>query len=420
MRVALDVRFRVESGASTYVRSLVPALFEGAPDVEFVYVRYVGQPLDELPDAPAIDAPLGSAPRDLMWTNRALSRALRRRGVDLYHGLKLFGPVRTDVPMVHTVHSITESRRGEFPMSLGQRAIHAYGNSVFRRSRRLIAVSDYVGDFLVDEIGIPSDRVRTIHPGVPEAFREALVLATQHPIEQARADRPVFDAPGLGDAPYLVCVGNIEYVKNHTTVVRALSRIRERVPHHLVIAGRADKPAATELRRLIAEESLSDRVHLVGFLDLPALAACLARAELQVHPSLSEGFCLAVLEGMCAGLPIIGSDVRGVTGALGHTGRTIEDPVDDRGLAQAILDCLREPEEARRSAERGRARAEGFRWERAAAQTLAVYEECVRESEPGESGTTTVAGTTTAGGRVSATFSRASAQGATSDDDRGP
>lgn len=375
MRVALDVRYRVASGASTYIHALVPRLFDAAPTVEFLYVRYVGQSLAGMPDAPAIDAPRRSAPRDLLWTNRALPRALRSRGVSLYHGMKLFGPLRTVVPMVHTVHSITKPRGGEFPMSFGQRAIHAYGNALFKRSCRVIGVSDHVGEFLVDDVGIARDRVRTVHLGVSDAFRDAM----------AREDRPAFDAPGLGGAPYVVCVGNVEYVKNHATIVRALARIRERVPHHLVIAGRADKPAAAELRALIESEGVTDRVHLVGFLDLPTLASCLARADLQVHPSLSEGFCLAVLEGMHAGLPIIGSRIPGLTEPLGDTGLTIEDPLDDQALADAILGWLMDPAEARRSAEGSRARAEAFSWEHAARRTLAVYHECLGDAgDPGD------------------------------------
>jgi len=371
MRVALDVRFRVESGASTYIRSLLPRLFEAARDIEFVYVRYAGQCLGALPEASAIDAPLGSVTRDLRWTNRALPRALRSRGIDLYHGLKLFGPLRTDVAMVHTVHSITKPRNGEFPMSLTQRAIHAYGNAVFKRSCRVIGVSSYVSDFLVDDVGISRERVHTVRLGVPDAFRDVL----------AREDRTAFATPGLGHAPYIVCVGNVEYVKNHATVVRALARIGERVPHHLVIAGRADKPAAAELRKLVESEGLSGRVHLVGFLSLPTLASCLAGAELQVHPSSSEGFCLAVLEGMYAGLPVIVSEIPGLMEVVGSTGSTIEDPLDDRALANAILGCLSDPDEARRSAERSRLRAERFSWEATARQTIAVYGECVRGGE---------------------------------------
>ncbi|NNF14667.1 MAG: glycosyltransferase family 4 protein [Gemmatimonadetes bacterium] len=367
VRVALDARFRVESGASTYVRAVIPRLVQAAPDTEFLYVRYAGQSLGGLPEAPTIEAPLGSAARDLVWTNRALPKALRRRGVDLYHGLKLYGPLRTGVPMVHTVHSITRSRESEFPMSPRQRAIHEYGNAVFKRSCRLLGVSQYVSDFLVDELEIPSEHIRTVHLGVPGHFREALL----------RPDRPVFGAPGLGDAPYVVCVGNVERVKNHATAVRALARIRGSVPHHLVIAGRTDKPAAVELRRLIDSEGLADRVHLVGFLDLATLASCLDGAELQVHPSLSEGFCLSVLEGMCAGLPIIGSAIPGIVTVLGDAGLTLADPFDDRALADAILRWIEDPKEARRAGERARAASDAFTWERTAQRTLAVYRECL-------------------------------------------
>ena len=43
-------------------------------------------------------------------------------------------------------------------MSLSQRAIHAYGNVVFRRSCRVIGVSNYVSEFLIEDIpGVPED-----------------------------------------------------------------------------------------------------------------------------------------------------------------------------------------------------------------------------------------------------------------------
>jgi glycosyltransferase involved in cell wall biosynthesis len=368
VRVALDLRYRVESGASTYIGALLPHLVVGARrGTEFLYVRYAGQTLDGLPQAPALDSPRGTALRELAWLNRTLPRKLREQHIDLYHSLKLPGPVSSPVPMVHTVHSITLPRRGEFPMSPGQRAHNAYGNLLLRMSRRVIGVSEYVSDFVVRDLKVPRERVRTVPLGVPEAFRDAA----------ANADASLFDTPGLGDAPYIVCVGNIEYVKNHVTAVRALAVIGNRVPHHLVIAGRDDKPAAEELRRVVRSEGLEDRVHLVGFLDLATLASCLARAQLQLHPSLSEGFGLAVLEGMCLGLPVIGSSIPGLKEVMGDVGRTIADPRDRRAIADAILALLSDPHEARTSADRGKAHAARFSWERAARQTLAVYDECL-------------------------------------------
>jgi glycosyltransferase involved in cell wall biosynthesis len=367
VRVALDIRYRVESGASTYIQALLPRLVEHArKGTDFLYIRYVGQPLHGLPEAPAVDCPRQTAPGELGWLNRTLPRKLRQHRVDLYHGLKLFGPVFSPVPMVHTAHSISLPRGGEFPMSPRQRAINAYGNLLLRRSCRVICVSEYVSDFMLDELRIPRDRLRTIHLGVSRAFRDAV----------ADAEASVFDTSGLGDAPYIVCVGNIEHVKNHATAVRALSALRDRVPHHLVLAGRDDKPAAEELRDLVRSEGLQDRVHFVGFLDLPTLASCLSRATMLVHPSLSEGFGLAVLEGMYAGLPVVGSEIPGMKDVVGDTGRTVADPLDFRAFADAMLELLSNPDEARRSAERAKARADRFSWDRAARETLAVYDEC--------------------------------------------
>jgi glycosyltransferase involved in cell wall biosynthesis len=252
--------------------------------------------------------------------------------------------------------------------------MNTYGNWLLRRSCRVIGVSEYVSDFVVKELRVPAARVRTIHLGVPSAFRNAA----------ANADACAFDTPGLAETPYVVCVGNIEYVKNHATAVRALSAIRDRVPHHLVIAGRDDKPAAEELRRVIRSEDLEDRVHLTGFLSLAALASCLAGAELQLHPSLSEGFGLAVLEGMCVGVPVIGSAIPALEEVMGDTGRMIADPRDHRALADAMLMWIANPDDARKSAERGKGRAERFSWERAAHQTLAVYEECLGSERAGD------------------------------------
>ena len=58
MRIALDIRYRVDSGASTYIQALLPHLVDCAPNgTDFLYIRYVGQPLHGLPEAPAVDCP---------------------------------------------------------------------------------------------------------------------------------------------------------------------------------------------------------------------------------------------------------------------------------------------------------------------------------------------------------------------------
>jgi glycosyltransferase involved in cell wall biosynthesis len=90
---------------------------------------------------------------------------------------------------------------------------------------------------------------------------------------------------------------------------------------------------------------------------------------------LSEGFGLAGIEAMAAGLPVIltetgvGSDVvrSGVNGV-------IVNKRDTKGLAEAMIRLARAPEESCRMGAAAREAARNYTWERVGARTLAIYE----------------------------------------------
>ena len=109
------------------------------------------------------------------------------------------------------------------------------------------------------------------------------------------------------DAFVLMSVGELNKNKNHGTVIRAIGKIQK---VHYVIAGNGSME--DELRRLISELNLNDRVHLLGFRsDIQELYAA---ADVCVFPSIREGQGLAAIEGMACGLPLIVSDNRGTRG----------------------------------------------------------------------------------------------------------
>jgi glycosyltransferase involved in cell wall biosynthesis len=70
-----------------------------------------------------------------------------------------------------------------------------------------------------------------------------------------------------------------------------------------------------------------------------------------------ETFPLAFLESMAAGLPLVGSRVGGLPEMIeeGRNGYLVR-PRDPRGLADALLTLLRDPEQARRFGEESRRR----------------------------------------------------------------
>jgi glycosyltransferase involved in cell wall biosynthesis len=65
---------------------------------------------------------------------------------------------------------------------------------------------------------------------------------------------------------------------------------------------------------------IDHRIHLVGPLDRTTLDQTYAAADVLVHPSRVETYGMVVTEALAHGLPVIGTSVGGLPGALGHRG----------------------------------------------------------------------------------------------------
>jgi glycosyltransferase involved in cell wall biosynthesis len=114
-----------------------------------------------------------------------------------------------------------------------------------------------------------------------------------------------------------------------------------------------------ECRALSRSLGLSDYVHFVGF--QPAIAPYVGDFDVSVVPSVyADPLPRAVMESMALAKPVVAFDVGGVAEMLVHgvTGTLVRrgDPPDVRGLADALLSYLRDPELRRRHGAEGRAR----------------------------------------------------------------
>ena len=150
----------------------------------------------------------------------------------------------------------------------------------------------------------------------------------------------------LSDPPRLVCVGRLSQEKGVPTLIRAIAQLVEsgfRPLPSLELIG--DGPARAELEALVSELRLGERVTFTGQLDRAALSRKLARAELCVHPALTESLSKAWLDALAHGLPVLTSEVgsaRAVFGTPGERGWLVP-PGDVDALATALRRVLGEP-----------------------------------------------------------------------------
>jgi glycosyltransferase involved in cell wall biosynthesis len=146
---------------------------------------------------------------------------------------------------------------------------------------------------------------------------------------------------------------------------------RRGVDLRLVLAGGRssllDVPA--ELRR----RGLGDpEVTRTGYIDDARVSALLAGARVLVFPSTYEGFGMPLLEGMEAGVPVVGVRAGATPETVGDAGLLVE-PGDAEGFADAMEQAAFDEELRARVIPAGRAQAAKFTWARAAAATLDLY-----------------------------------------------
>jgi glycosyltransferase involved in cell wall biosynthesis len=164
----------------------------------------------------------------------------------------------------------------------------------------------------------------------------------------------------------------VEARKNVVRLIRAYRRAIDTaaLPHSLVLAGPLGWRAEAVHREVAVPGP--GRVVLTGRIDPGALDALYRSADAFCYPSLYEGFGLPVLEAMARGVPVVCSNASSLPEVAGDAA-VLVDPMSVGEMADAIARVLGDDRERERLGAAGRARAEGFSWERTARKTLEVY-----------------------------------------------
>jgi glycosyltransferase-like protein len=177
--------------------------------------------------------------------------------------------------------------------------------------------------------------------------------------------------------PAVLVVGGVEERKNTCRTLRAFARLREAVPgarlwilggatvlDHGAYRGDFDRELASlpaEARTAVIE------IGVVADEDVPAIFGL---ASVLAFPSLHEGFGLAALEALAAGLPVVASRRPPLTEFLDDSCAVLVDPTSAAGIALGIFEALQGP---RARIEAGQRRARAHSWSRVAAMHVEHY-----------------------------------------------
>lgn len=300
-------------------------------------VRFVA-----LPHYPKVTALAGQA-RALRGT-----LAVFRRELDTVDAVWIFGP--HPVALVLAI----EARRRRKPLVLGVRQDYArYIGHRLPSRRWLWAVP--VAHALDAAFRLLARRSPTIAVGeaLAEHYRRgaAPTLSTGFSLIGARELASPAESLGRSwDGPLrLLTVGRIDAEKNPLLLPEIVRLLREDDPRWL-LAVVGDGPLLPALERRVAELGLEDAIEFLGYVpNGEALWREYRGCHAFLHVSLTEGLPQVLVEAQAAGLPIVATDVGGVSAAVGGGLSALLVPPDDAPAAAAALRRLdAEPELRRR------------------------------------------------------------------------
>ncbi|MCL6442251.1 MAG: glycosyltransferase family 4 protein [Alicyclobacillus sp.] len=252
------------------------------------------------------------------------------------------------IPATFTVHgwSFTDG------VPIMQRKLYSLAERlIMPATTHCITVSDYDRNLALTHKVAPPNKLTTIHNGVPDI-----------PLH-LRAN------PGLSPVK-MVMVARLEPQKDHALLLKALVAVHD-MPWDLKLVG--DGPLRPHVEEAARELGLRDRIHFVGASnDVPHI---LRDSQLFLLISKWEGLPISILEAMRAGLPVVASDVGGVSEAVkdGVTGYIVP-----RGevniLAERIRRLILSPTLRKEMGDAGRLRYESnFHIATMIEKTLHVY-----------------------------------------------
>ncbi len=286
--------------------------------------------------------------------------------------------------------------------------LRALEDGVFGRADRIVTITECARRILLDEYGVPAERVGTVADGTTVAAERepptehganetaeggrrgaeavaaggvggAMGRPARSPMRESRgpaAHPPGGERPGV---PQVFYVGQLYPWKGAGLVVDVAGLVPD--ARFVVVggtpAGPDGDPDVAALARRIRDAGASERVELRGYVPYAEVPAQLREAAVALLPLPDEPVAryftspLKLFDYMAAGVPIVASDLPAIREVLRHgENALLAAPGDAAAFAGAIRFLLGDPDYARRLGERARADVRAYSWDRRAAHLL--------------------------------------------------
>ena len=320
--------------------------------------------------------PLKSGTLRVLWEQLILPWILRARGVDVVYTTHSMAILLSPLPSIIIMQNVEPFFQFPNPPHLRVRLwlLRTMMEFSLRRSPRIIAISDWEKEFLVERFSLPADKIIVSYPGVTEGFRPPApgseALLREH----------------LGiEPPYILSVTRLAGYGNLLNLAGAYISLMKagKVTMPLVVPGDVwDSTYIGKVKKLLAAEGCTDRVKFLGYVPHQHMPLLFGHAACFVFPSLLEACGTVLIEALACGTPILCCRRRPMSDICGDAA-ALFDGEDPNDMAAKIFDVLSNQSLREKLSRRALERATQFSWQQGAEKVFRIFEELAPASRAG-------------------------------------
>lgn len=377
MRIGIDARFyggEQSKGLGRYTQKLIEHLLQLT--TEHTFVIFLQEEAFHQWEHTQENVEVVLAPYQWYSMTEQLYMPLKikQHNVDFMHFPHFNVPIFYNGPFIVTIHDLIISRfpterattLGPMMYKFKQFAYNRVIQHAARRAKKIITVSEYSKQDIMDFFKLPAEHIEVTYEAV-----DGFVTPPE--------TKNILERYGIHQ-PYLLYVGNAYPHKNLETLLKVMAKLKKekKLFCNLVLVGKSDY-FYLRLQQQAWALDVEDCVQFVGFVPDAELAALYQGALVYLFPSKYEGFGLPPLEAMYYGTPVISSNTSCLPEILGEAALYFNFQ-DVDGIIQQVLRLQADQNLRSVLVEKGYEQVKQYNWRTMAKSTLRIYESTFAKS----------------------------------------
>jgi len=303
-----------------------------------------------------------------------MPRLIRKEKIDLMHFPHFNVPVLYRKKFIVTIHDLILTKFPSVRATTLNPIIYKFKNlaykfivkSALKRAEKIIAVSEFTKNDIIEQFGIKKEKIEVTYEGVSKNLASPQPSLSQGEGEKNQDDKEVLFRYNI-HKPFFFYTGNAYPHKNLEGLVKIYSKVKEKYKDlSLVFVGKEDY----FYKRL--KEQTNEEIIFTGFVTDEELTVLYKNALFYIFPSMYEGFGLPPLEAMANGCPVLSSNKSCMPEILGDAVLYFN-PENEGEMIEQIKRMVENENLRKDLIQKGYKQVKKYSWEECARKTLEIY-----------------------------------------------